>query len=232
MAVFLLPDKVEEDTQTPIEISVRQVPAPKPPTPEPIPFLTEQLTKISIPKQPVQAPAKQPPVSVQPQGDQEAKEEPSADTGPKVFGIDMSGTTTVPSGTGVQIPVGQSLEVSPSVKRVGKGKPDGQPGFKGNYEPGEFAPIAVIKTMPKVLREIVPSYPERMRDLGIEGRVVLQLTINENGEVKKVRLLRGLRKELDDAAIDAAKKMLFEPAQVNNVPVSIKIRYTFTFVLD
>lgn len=119
----------------------------------------------------------------------------------------------------------------PRAKRIGKGKPTGT-GFKKTYRPGEQAPVAVITSKPKPLKRVVPAYPERMRELEIEGRVRLLLTIDGNGRVIKAKVIKSLRKELDDEAVKAAKKMLFAAAKVNGVPVTVTIPYTFTFVLD
>jgi protein TonB len=128
---------------------------------------------------------------------------------------------------------GGSAAGDPAAGRVGRGQPDGRrQGFKKDYRPGELAPTAVITDMPRVLRRVEAYYPERMKQLGVEGSVVLELTIDAQGKVIQVRLVRGLRSELDREATIAAKKMHFSPARVNKTAVAIKIKYTFSFVLD
>lgn len=223
--IFWLPYDISASNQVPIEIDIKKTNPPLPSKTE-----KESASEKQLKQKPVRAvkkelPHKHPP----PLGDLNAKEPPKEDTGPKTFGIEMSSTTTVSSGQGVQIPSGQSLQVSPSVKRIGKGSPQG---FKQNYAKGELAPVAVATSMPKVLTRIVPTYPDRMKELGIEGRVVLELTIDGNGRVINVSIIRSLHKELDESAKQAAWKMRFTPAKVNGTAVSMKIPYTFTFVLD
>jgi TonB family protein len=145
----------------------------------------------------------------------------------------MEGTTLAAPGTGVQVPTGDSLAESPSIRKRGPPRraPE-QQGFKREYAQGEEAPIAVISTRPKVRRRVLAEYSDRMRELGIEGRVVLELTIDGRGKVAEVKLVSGLHEELDRAAIAAARQMEFEPATVDGRPVRVRIPYTFTFVLD
>jgi TonB family protein len=184
--------------------------------------------KVAMRKQP--KPEPKPVGEPPPKGMENAKTPPGPKTGLK-FGLEMGNSVTAPPGKGVAVPQGGSLRGDPNVKRMGKGKPTGR-GFKKTYQPGERAPVAVITTKPKPLKRVVPNYSERMRELEIEGRVRLLLTVNGKGRVSKVKVLKGLRKELDDEAVKAAKKMLFAPAKVNGVPVTVTIPYTFTFVLD
>ncbi|MBW2734786.1 MAG: energy transducer TonB [Deltaproteobacteria bacterium] len=173
-----------------------------------------------------------PPADPEPQGKPESKTPAAPDTGAKTFGLDMQGTTTAAPGTGVAIPQGQTLQQDPRVRRIGKGRPDAKPGFKKDYKPGERAPLAVVTTRPKKLKDVQPRYPEHLRDLEIEGRVVLKLTIDGNGKVVDAKVLKGLHKELDAEAIKAAKQLRFSPGKAGGVPIKMDITYTFTFVLD
>jgi TonB family protein len=125
------------------------------------------------------------------------------------------------------------VRVSPTVTKKGPSRKVERPsGFKASYGKGEEAPVAVVTTQPKVLRQVTAEYPEKMKELGIEGRVILELTVDENGRVARARVLTSLRAELDAVALVAARQLLFSPARVNGVPVKVKIPYTFTFVLD
>lgn len=211
----------------PMELSKKK-PPPPPPKPKKVepPKPPPKIAVLSRPRRPRRV-EPQPPPQQEPPPKQESVPE---DTGPKIYGIQMEGTARAAKGTGVKVPVGDSLAVSPKIRKKGPEKP--KSGFKDSYNKGELAPVAVITRRPKVKKRIMAVYPERMRELGIEGRVVLELLIDARGRVKKVRLLRGLRPELDKEAIKAARQMIFSPATVNGTPVAIKIPYTFTFVLD
>ena len=165
----------------------------------------------------------------------EPTQEPSPEpqnVGPKKFGLNFKGTTTAAPGEGVAVPRGDSIAVDPRITRRGK-KPKKKPrGFKKVYQAGEVAPMAVLTTRPTLLRELVPEYPEQVKDLGIEGQVKLRVTIDAKGKVIKVKLLTRLHPALDKVAIKTARKLRFKPATVNGVPVTHTITYAFSFVLE
>jgi TonB family protein len=239
--VIWLPTENKLASQRPnIEIIQRKLPEiPPPPLPDPIPKAADS----PVPK--VQAPTVRSRVTkarsraTPPQAKAEPKHQPTdtaENTGPQTFGIQMSGTTSAAPGQGVQIPEGQSLSVSPKITRRGKPRPQQaaprSSGFKSHYAPGEEAPTAALTTEPRVLKKIAAEYPEKMKELGIEGRVVLEIVVNAHGRVAEAKILKSLHPQLDAVALTAVKQMLFRPATVNGAPVTTKIPYTFTFVLD
>lgn len=69
-----------------------------------------------------------------------------------------------------------------------------------------------------------PAYTDRARAAGIEGKVRVELTIDESGRVVSVRVLQGLGYGLDEAAVAAAQTATFEPAMRCGKPA----RATFT----
>lgn len=74
------------------------------------------------------------------------------------------------------------------------------------------------------------KYPENAKKAGIEGQVVVQAFINENGVVEHCQILRGVPGTgLDEAAINAIKMTKFNPAkqQDKNVGVWISIPVRF-----
>ena len=171
-----------------------------------------------------------PPTHTEPEPNTDPTPQPE-DTGPKTFGLKFKGTATAAPGTGVAVPRGDSVAVSPKIRKRGK-KVKKPKGFKKEYKKGELAPMAVLTTRPSLLKNVEAEYPERVKDLGIEGRVKLRLTIDHKGKVVKVKLLRSLHPKLDEVALKAARKLVFSPATVNGVPVKHIITYTFTFTLD
>lgn len=234
--VFVIPERVVETTLPPIELTQKKEP-PKPEPPKPkaqppkppeVPKDVPKVVRRKPRKRVVRPPSTPPPTEQPPQ----AQPDTEPQTGPKIFGLDYKGTTTAAPGTGVVVPKGDTVGVSPRVRKRGKKQKPRPTGFKKTYQAGEAAPVAVITTHPRVTKRVEPPYPDKVKDLGIEGRVVLQLTIDHRGRVIKVKLLRGLRKELDQGSMAAARKMRFAPATVNGTPVKVTIPYTFTFVLD
>jgi TonB family protein len=59
--------------------------------------------------------------------------------------------------------------------------------------------------------------------------MVVTLTVDEQGQVVEVELGEAVGDGFDEAALAAAHKLLFSPATVNGVPVTVQIRYTFRF---
>jgi protein TonB len=57
-----------------------------------------------------------------------------------------------------------------------------------------------------------PAYTDRAREAGVEGKVRIELTVDETGRVVGVRVLSGLGYGLDEAAVAAAQSASFEPA--------------------
>ncbi|MCC6747014.1 MAG: energy transducer TonB [Deltaproteobacteria bacterium] len=233
----LLPQPPAPERRPPIELTSRKLPerrAVTPPTPRPEepkpPEPPRRATRRKVTPSEVEVPAKKP-AEPPPEGDPASKTPAAPDTGAAVPGVDMAGGTRAPAGQGVQVPAAPKGPVTPGARRVGQGTREGR-GFKKDYQKGEQAPVAVVTTMPQVLRRIEATYPERVRELGIEGRVVLELSVDGAGKVTAARVIRGLHPELDAAAVVAAKQMLFAPARVGGTAVAVKIPYTFTFVLD
>ncbi len=74
-----------------------------------------------------------------------------------------------------------------------------------------------------------PEYPRRARQLGIEGLIVLELELDEDGKLVKVRIRQGLDDELDRVSLEAAKNWLYEPARLDGQAIAstrlLRLRY-------
>ena len=75
-----------------------------------------------------------------------------------------------------------------------------------------------------------PVYPEDAKAAGIEGIVVLDVVIGENGSVIEARVIRSIP-ELDQAAIDAVLQWQYEPTLLNGEPVEVEMNVTINFTL-
>jgi TonB family protein len=64
-----------------------------------------------------------------------------------------------------------------------------------------------------------PRYPTAAKQAGIQGTVLLELVVDERGEVVEVRVIEGLPMGLTEAAFDAATTWRFRPAEVEGRPV-------------
>ncbi len=58
-----------------------------------------------------------------------------------------------------------------------------------------------------------PTYTEEARALHLEGEVLLEVSFGANGQLHVNRVVRGLGHGLDEAAVAAANRMRFKPAQ-------------------
>ncbi len=64
-----------------------------------------------------------------------------------------------------------------------------------------------------------PSYTEEARKMNLEGEVLLEVMFGANGSLQVNRIVRGLGHGLDEAAVTAANKIKFKPAQRNGASV-------------
>jgi len=70
------------------------------------------------------------------------------------------------------------------------------------------------------------TYPEAAKQAGIQGRVTIKFTVDTDGSVTDVLLLRGVDKELDEAALRVVSNSpRWEPGMHNGKPVMV----TFVF---
>ncbi|MCC5932916.1 MAG: energy transducer TonB [Candidatus Cyclonatronum sp.] len=89
--------------------------------------------------------------------------------------------------------------------------------------------FVIVEQMPELIggmaelqRQIV--YPEIARRAGIQGRVVVQFIIDEQGYVRSPVVVRSAGGGLDEAAIDAVQKIRFTPGMQRGRPV--RVQYT------
>jgi TonB family protein len=71
----------------------------------------------------------------------------------------------------------------------------------------------------EILSKPTPAYTAEARELRIEGEVSLRVTFLASGEVRVLEVLDGLGHGLDEAAMDAAKRIRFKPARRERLPV-------------
>lgn len=84
----------------------------------------------------------------------------------------------------------------------------------------------------EVLSKPTPAYTAEARELRVQGEVALRVTFIASGEVKVLEVLDPLGHGLDEAAIDAAKRIRFKPARRDGRPVdhTAVIRIVFQLV--
>jgi TonB family protein len=69
----------------------------------------------------------------------------------------------------------------------------------------------------------VPAYPEVARRLGLKGKVKIEATVGENGEIKHTNVIGG-HPVLVDAALETLKRWRYEPSK-NETIVTIQFEF-------
>lgn len=88
-----------------------------------------------------------------------------------------------------------------------------------------------IGTPVEVLSKPTPAYTDEARALKVEGDVVLEVEFASTGQVKVLRVVRGLGHGLDEMASSAAEKIRFKPATSSGRPVDFRANVTIVFRL-
>lgn len=75
-----------------------------------------------------------------------------------------------------------------------------------------------------------PEYPSSERASGVSGRVVLNVTLDEQGKVTKAEVFQSLAPSFDAAALEQVKRCTFTPAVMNEKPMASIVQLTADFV--
>jgi periplasmic protein TonB len=76
------------------------------------------------------------------------------------------------------------------------------------------------------------DYPQRARELGIQGTFEAVLTINRDGSVLKIDVSKTPHKSITDEALKVLKTWRFKPAKIKGIPVKVKRIQDIDFKLD
>lgn len=111
------------------------------------------------------------------------------------------------------------------------GSPDGSRDASGSMPAGPVRVGGNVKA-PHVIHRIDPEYTEVARKGRVSGIVVVEAIIDRQGNVDRVRVIKGLPLGLSDAAADAVRKWKFKPGTMGGQPVDVIFNLTVTFTLD
>jgi protein TonB len=194
-------------------------PPPAPPSPR-APAVKVRPSPRAPPPAPAPIPAPPPPNAPPPE------DAPPPERAPVRVGISMSSSTT---GGGVAAPVGNTLHGE--LPREAPPPSEVQP-----YRSERYVPPTRVTVLPRPLGECRPpadDYPEAARRLGLEGVVVLALTIDETGAVAEARVLADPGHGFGAAAARSVRRdCRFAPARRDDgEPVATTLRYTVRFLL-
>jgi protein TonB len=99
--------------------------------------------------------------------------------------------------------------------------------------PSEAAQEFYAFDEPPVLTKFVnPKYPDLARQAGIEGTVLLNVLVGDDGKVQQVSVIQSdVTPAMEKAAMEAAKQFLFKPAKQRTVPVKARVAIPIRFKL-
>ncbi|NBV41237.1 energy transducer TonB [bacterium] len=85
-----------------------------------------------------------------------------------------------------------------------------------------------------VLKRVSPIYPKTALNQGLEGRVVVEVNVSDQGEIESLTVVQSSGHSiLDNAFVSTIKKYYrFEPKRVMGIDVASKIRVDYTFEID
>jgi len=86
-------------------------------------------------------------------------------------------------------------------------------------------------TPPKPIRNPEPTYSPEARSAGVQGRVLLEIVIDEQGLPTQIRILSPLGYGLDERAQECIKKWRFTPGLKNGSPVKVVANIEVNFRL-
>ena len=90
------------------------------------------------------------------------------------------------------------------------------------------APLPIGVTEGKLLRKVLPQYPQMARSANVSGDVVLSAKIGTDGVLHNIKIVSG-NPLLREAAIDAARQWRYSPYKLGGKPVETDTRITITF---
>ncbi len=207
---------------TAIEIAEVKKPAKKPPAPakidppprKPEPPARERRAAAAKPAEAPPPPSEAPPPAA-----------PLADL--PDFGVSLSGGV---DGTGIALPVGGSTKSAAREAKAALPAPKKlQPAAAAASD--ALDPCSDPPAKPKPRSVPQPAGTEAARAAGVEGKVRVQLTVDESGRVVDVKLLQGLGYGLDEAALAAARQAEFEPAVRCGTPTRATFNISMRFTL-
>ncbi|RLB62087.1 MAG: hypothetical protein DRI90_09865, partial [Deltaproteobacteria bacterium] len=136
------------------------------------------------------------------------------------------------------------LTAQPADRSAGDEQPDAEPDPKDGDEveydekgrqitKPKTPPKREKITLPEPLNYVPPVHPEAAKKAGIEGAVILKLTIDPDGKVIDAEVFTPGGHGFDEAALEAAKGLKFSPARrANGNPFKAIIKYRYEFKLE
>lgn len=96
--------------------------------------------------------------------------------------------------------------------------------------------FVVVEEMPELIGGLAElqrqaRYPEMARKAGIQGRVIVQFVVNEEGKVENPRVIRGIGGGCDEEALRVVRNATFKPGRQRGKPVRVQSSLPIVFQL-
>jgi periplasmic protein TonB len=85
-------------------------------------------------------------------------------------------------------------------------------------------------TLPRVLKEVKPSYPPEAMRGKVQGDVKLRCVVATSGRAVEIEVVQSLGATLDRAAAEALAQWEFKPGEKGGKPVPVRITVEMRFV--
>src|SRR3954447_2208206 len=88
-----------------------------------------------------------------------------------------------------------------------------------------------VTRLPSLRTFVEAEYPPTRKAAGTTASVLLSIEIGADGQVARVAVLASGGADFDAAAVAAAQRFVFTPAEVDGKPAPVKITYKYDFVV-
>ncbi|RMH58783.1 MAG: energy transducer TonB [Bacteroidetes bacterium] len=114
--------------------------------------------------------------------------------------------------------------------------PPAPPSDEPVEEEEEAEIFVAVEEMPELIGGLASvqeciRYPEIARKAGVEGRVIVQFVVNQDGRVTDPIVLKGIGAGADEEAVRCVLQARFKPGKQRGKPVRVKFSIPITFKL-
>lgn len=162
-----------------------------------------------------------------------AAEPKPAPVEPKPAPSKSSRSTTTPARTqpqpvqqAPQQPAPQPAASTPAAQPAQQ--PPAQTPAKAESGPAPM-PFVAIESPPECIKREAPQYPDIAEKMRIEGKVIVEVTVDAQGKPIQAKVVRSTSDVFDEASVEAAMKSTYKPAMMSTGPVTAKVLVPFTF---
>ena len=104
--------------------------------------------------------------------------------------------------------------------------------FEVNQQPkSPNNPVQVKVTDLKIISKVPPVYPPQAKKDHVQGRVVLDAIIGKDGSMENIKVIKSVREDLDQSAIDAVRQWKYQPYLLNGDPIEVETTINIIYTL-